>query len=447
MNIKFIIISICVLGLSFRGMAQNYSLAQCQEMALENNAQMKNKILDLEASKIVKKAAYTKYFPQVKATALGYWFTDPLINMEISGGDLPVYDGNIANLPTATEFAYFPGMSLSMLEKGVLGIATATQPVYAGGQINTGNKLAEIGIEVNELQLKSTKKEILLQTEKQYWQVVSLYGKLKTLQDYIRLVDTLHYDVYNAVKAGIVTRNDLLKVELKQNELQMNLSKLANGIELAKMALCQYIGVEYNKNISFVDEVVIDGTPEKYYTDHEEALKNREEYLMLQKGAEAEKYKTKLQRGEYLPQAAAGVGALYLDIMDDSGDGFGMAFGTISVPISGWWEAKHKMKERRFREEQNQNMVTDTNEKLLLQMQQGQNMLNETYKQVQLAKISIEQAEENLRVNQDNYMAGMVNVSDMLEAQAQLQQSRDSYTEALTQYRIARVNYLQVTGR
>lgn len=86
------------------------------------------------------------------------------------------------------------------------------------------------------------------------------------------------------------------------------------------------------------------------------------------------------------------------------------------------------------------NMVNDTNEKLLLQMQQGQNMLNEAYKQVQLAKISIEQAEENLRVNQNNYEAGMVNVSDMLEAQAQLQQSRDNYTEALTQYRIAKVN-------
>jgi outer membrane protein TolC len=134
-------------------------------------------------------------------------------------------------------------------------------------------------------------------------------------------------------------------------------------------------------------------------------------------------------------------------VCDDTGDGFGMVFGTVSIPISGWWEAKYKMKERRIKEEQNQNMVNDTNEKLLLQMQQGLNMLNEAYKQVQLTKTSIGQAEENLRVTQNNYEAGMVNVSDMLEAQAQLQQSRDKYTDALTQYKIAKVNYLQVTGR
>jgi outer membrane protein TolC len=154
-----------------------------------------------------------------------------------------------------------------------------------------------------------------------------------------------------------------------------------------------------------------------------------------------------MQRGEYLPEVAIGVGALYLDIMDDSGDGFGMAFGNISVPISGWWEAKHKMKERRIKEEQNRNMVNDSNEKLLLQMQQGRNRLNEAYKQLQLAKVSIEQADENLRLNQNSYEAGMVNVSDVLDAQAQLQKSHDDYTEALMQYKVASVNYLQITGR
>ena len=105
------------------------------------------------------------------------------------------------------------------------------------------------------------------------------------------------------------------------------------------------------------------------------------------------------------------------------------------------------MKEHRIREEQNKNKVNDTNEKLLLQMQQGQNLLSEAYKQVQLAKKSVSQAEENLRVNQNNYDAGMVNVSDVLDAQAQLQQSHNAYTDAFTQYRIAKVNYLQVTGR
>jgi len=84
----------------------NYTLEQCKTLALQNNAQIKNKVLDVESSQQVKKAAYTKYFPLVDATAFAYKFTDPLINMEMQGGNLPVYDGNPANLPLATQFAY-----------------------------------------------------------------------------------------------------------------------------------------------------------------------------------------------------------------------------------------------------------------------------------------------------------------------------------------------------
>ena len=154
-----------------------------------------------------------------------------------------------------------------------------------------------------------------------------------------------------------------------------------------------------------------------------------------------------MQKGEYMPEVAVGAGALYLDIMDDDGSTLGMAFGTVKIPISGWWEAKYKMKERRIKEEQNRNMVKDNTEKLLLQMQQGRNTLDEAFKQVQLAKTSIRQAEQNLKDTQYSYSSGTVNISDLLDAQAQLQQSHDLYTEALTQYKIAKVNYLQITGR
>lgn len=247
--------------------------------------------------------------------------------------------------------------------------------------------------------------------------------------------------------SSLITRNDLLKVELKQNQLKMNRLKLQNGTSLAKMAFCQYIGVVYDKSISFVDSTGLKGAPELIYTDHQDALVNREEYKLLQKSTAAEKYMTKMQKGEYMPQVAVGVGAMYLDIMDDKGEANGLAFGTVKIPMFGWWEAKYKMKERHFKEEQNRNMVTDNTEKLLLQMQQGRNSLEEAYQQVHLAEISISQATENLRVTQDSYSAGMVNISDLLDAQAQLQKSKDLYIDALTQLKISKVTYLQVTGR
>ncbi len=442
-----ILLGLVLASPSLQAQQNTYTLEQCKRLALQNNAEVRNKMLGVESAREVKKAAFTKYFPQVEATALAFRFDKPLMELEMEGGNLPVYDGNPANLNTATQFAYFPPTSISMLEKGTIGMATATQPVYAGSQIATGNKLANLGVEVSELQLTSAQNQIALQTENQYWQIVSLNEKMKTLEQYIQMVDTLRKEVADAYQAGLTTRNDLLKVELKQNELQMNKLKLANGIELARMALCQYMGVPYKADLVFTDTIPAPAAPELIYTDHQQALAKRAEYQMLQKSSEAEKYQTKMQRGEFMPQVGVGVSAIHLDIMNTEGSSYGGVFGTVKIPISGWWEASHKMKERRLKEEQNQNTVNDHTEKLLLQMQQAKNTLNEAYRQVQLSEVSVRQAEENLKVNRDHYEAGLINVSDMLDAQAQFQESHNQYIDALSHYQVTRVGYLQMTGR
>jgi outer membrane protein TolC len=432
---------------AIRANAQSLSLDSCKSLASRNNAQVRNKILDVQASEQVKKAAFTKYFPQVDATGLAYKFNKPAFELNNPGGNLPVYDGNPANIATATQFAYMPASTISMFESGTIGVATAIQPVFMGGRIVTGNRLASLGIEVNQIQLTATRDEISIETEKQYWQIVALGEKMKTLDRYIQLVDTLHKEVNAAYKAGLINRNDLLKVELKQNELQMNRIKLANGIVLSKMALCQYIGVPYNGEVSFEDSLIKADNPQMIYIDHNQALANRSEYQLLQKSSEAEKYQTRMQRGEYIPKVGVGVGGMYLDVMKDQSSTVGMVFGSVNIPISGWWEASHKMKERRLKEEQNANMVNDNTEKLLLQMQQSRNTLDETYRQVELAETSIRQAEENLKISLDNYKAGLVNVSDMLEAQAMVQSACDNLANILSGYQIAKARYLQVTGR
>ena len=446
-NMKPAILSILlIMSISPLANAQNsYSLDQCKEMALQNNIEIKNKELSVKSAQSVKKAASTKYFPQVDATAIAFQFNKDLVELKMEGGNLPVYDGNPVNLPNATQFAYFPGMEMSMIDNGVVGMATAIQPIYAGLQISTGNKLANLGIEISELQLASAKNQIVLQTEKQYWQIVALEEKKKTLERYIEMVDALHKEVTDAVEAGLTTRNDQLKVELKQNELQMNVLQLDNGIELSKMSFCQFLGLEYHEGILFPGSVPQVQNPVTIYTDHSQALASRSEYQLLQKSIKAEEFKTKMTRGEHLPQVGVGATAMYMDIMD-KGQTYGGVFGTVRIPISAWWEGTHKMKERQLKEEESRNIATDNTEKLLLQMQLAKNTLAEAYRQVQLAEKSLSQAEENLKVNCDHYDAGLINVSDMLEAQAQVQQSGDKMTDALSNFRIAQVNYLQVTG-
>lgn len=440
-------IALLIVGLSAAASAQNkYSLEQCKTFALQNNSQIKNSNLDIDASKQIKKAAFTNYFPKVSATGMAFRFNDPVFKYDMQGGNLPVYDGNPANLATATEFAYFPGISIALMDKANVGAVTAVQPVFAGGRIVTGNKLAQLGVDVNNSRLVLSKNEVLLKTEEQYWLIVSLNEKMKTLQMVESLLNTIYKQANDAYQAGLINRNDVMKVSLKQSELHINRIKLENGIKLATMAFSQYVGVPYDSTLVLSDTLAISQTPFEVYQNADQALTNREEYKLLQQSVKAEELQTRLKRGEYLPEVGIGAGALYYNYTDK--DTYNsMVFASVKIPISDWWGASHTLKERKFKEQIARNNSKNNSELLLLQIQKTWNDLDEAYKQIDVASETIKQAEENLRINSENYKGGIVNISDMLEAQAMLQQVRDQYTDARVNYKVKLVTYLQVTGR
>jgi multidrug efflux pump subunit AcrB/outer membrane protein TolC len=425
--------------------AQTLSLDSCKQLAIKNNKKIIEARFEVEASGEVRKNAYTNYFPKVSASAMAMRSSDYLVKGNIPEMNLPVYDGNPANLANATQFAYFPGMPINALDYLNMASFSVAMPIYAGGQIRNGNKLAALGEEVSRKQQKMTTTEVLVYTDQLYWTVLALNEKLKTLDSYGALLDTLNRDVTNYNKAGLAQRNDLLKVQLKQNEWQSNRLKLLNGISLTKRALCQHIGIPFDSLLVLSDQpqqkVLM---TEMAYPN--EAVANRDEFQLLNKSIEAEELQLKMTRGELMPQLALGGMADYIDVMNTNlTDKIG--FVNLSIPISDWWGGSHKIKQQQIKIEKARNKLSETSELLVLQIEQARNELQENLEQIKLARKSVEQAKENLKVTDDNYRSGTISISDLLEAQALFQSSNDNLTNAQCNYQISKSKYLQAVGK
>lgn len=422
------------------------SLSQCRQMAMEKNNRIVTSTLETEASRQLKKAALTRYFPSVSATGLVARFNDPLMRFELPGGNLPVYNGDPTTLPFATQFAYFPGVSMNLLDKLNSGFITATQPVFTGGRIYFGNQLARLGYNVSTNKLQMSRSEVLLETEKRYRQVLILTEKLKTLERYDTLLKNLYADVSHARQAGLVHSNDLLKVGLRQNELEMNRLQAENGIRMAIRALCQHIGIGYDPQLQLADtlQAVID--PEGLLADHKSAVTGRPEYQLMQEATKAENFRYRMKLGEYLPQAAVGAGALTYNIGTGKNNSL-MLYGSLSIPLSGWWEASHTLRQHRIREEIAEAEARNTSELLLLEMENAWSILTESYQRWKISGIAVDQAGENLKITRHNYEAGINGVSDLLEAQAALQSAEDRLAEARNNYFFSLAAYKKATGR
>lgn len=417
----------CLICVSIQAQ-ENYTLERCKQLALGNNVKVQNAQLSIEAARQSKKEALTQYFPSLSATGMGFKASKPMLSID-SEEEGPI----------------------GMLEKGMLGIVSATQPIFSGGQIVNGNKLAKIGMEVSELQKIMSDDEILLTTEQYFWQIVALKEKVKTLAEAESLLNRAYADVNNSYEAGLVNKNDLLKVEIKQNELESSKLKLFNGLKLAKMVLAQFIGVsadgfDIDKTVADNEALLLAAR-----TDHQSALLRRAEYQLLDKNIEAGKTQVRMEIGKNLPTVALNAGWTYMNFDKGSSmamkDNSWMGIAMVSIPISNWWGGSHAIKRQKLQVRIAENNKRDAQELLLIQMQQLWNEVEEAYAQMQLAEKTIVSALENVRLNEDYYKAGTGLLIDLLDAQSSLQQTRDQYTEASTGYQMKLSRYKQATAQ
>lgn len=402
-----------------------YTLDECINSALKYNVKVRNAENDLEMAKHDKKEAFTKYFPNISAVGSGFIANEPLGQMQMS-----------------------PEAKMEMLKDGMLGGISATMPLFTGGQIVNGNKLAELGVNMKALQKKQTDNEVRLEVERYFWQIVMLKEKLKTISLVEKQLERLETDVQASVDAGIVTRNDLLQVQLKKNDVLSGKIQLENSLNVSLSLLGQYIGAKSDSiDVAFVVEEHLSESPQTLFCNHTDAVERTNEYGLLKQNLQASKLQYKMAVGKNLPTVAIGGGLVYDNFVMGQDQSFYMGFVTVSVPISGWWGGTHSIKKHKLQVKNAENLLNDNSEMLVIRMQNVWNTLNDSYRKAEIALLSVEQSSENLRLNMDYYSAGTATMSELLDAQTLYQQSRDKYVEAYTNYELSKREYLQATGR
>lgn len=406
------------------------SLSECREMALTHSEELQQADNTIQQAKLDRKIAATAYLPKIDGAATGAYM-------------LPDID--------------MMGMELSMRGTYMAGLSL-TQPIYAGGKISTGNRLARIGEEVASEQYRMKRMDVIADADNAYWTYIAVGRKVRMLESYKAQMDTLHKQTETALSAGLATENDLLRIEAKRSEISYQLQKVQNGADLCRMSLCRIVGVDFNTQIEAVDTTFIISRPGQLDPD----IASRPELHLLEKQVAAGKEQIRMARADMLPTVGLGLSYMYygnvkLNSMIDVGgtkvpfsqefrDGIGMAVLSVKIPIFHWGEIHKKVRKAKY-ELKNAELDLQKNTKLLnIEVQQAIRNVQDGYELINTAEKGLQQAYENLRVMRNRYTASMAPLTDLLDAQSQWQQAESNLIEAQTQYKIYETEYLRATG-
>jgi len=401
---------------------QTLTLAQTQAAALNNNVAIKNRDIGRSSALESVRAARWAYFPTVSAFGVGIYgfknFVDPIPDI----------------LPRGVNNFYLAGL-------------TATENIYAGGQVGLNNRLAHLQSSVSEVRYADVRDSVNMETEQKYWQVVQAQEQLRTLQASERYLNQLLKELRDNLKAGLIARNDLLKVQVQRGQVLLNESKVRNGRQLALLDLGFYTGLPTDSITVLTDTLATVFNPASVYVPPSEAAKNTRTYQLLTNAVEARRLQTRLKRASTLPTLAVGVSGASAGIINR---GLGSTFtptglAIVNLPISNLWgSSRNQVRQQRLNETIAENNLQNGTNQLQVGIQQAYYSLREAYQQTGLATQTLAQATENLKVNRDSYRAGLNNLSDLLDAQASAQQAASQLVSARAEFRLrlSMYNYL-----
>lgn len=408
------------------------SQAQCREMALTHNEELQKADNNLRKAELDKAIALTSYLPTIDGSAVGAYIIEDIDIM---------------------------GMKMQMKGTYMAGL-TLTQPLYAGGKIIAGNKLARIGAECADETLRKTRMQVIADADNAYWTLLATTRKITMLESYCRQIDTLYHTTEVSVEAQLATANDLLRIKAKRSEINYQLQKARNGVNLCRLALCHIIGADFETDILLSDSAIIVTPPLGLDTD----ISQRPELRLLQKQVEAQQQQIKMTRAEMLPTAGLSFGYTYYGNIKLQGmtadpmgnpipytqkfeDGFTVGMVSLSIPILHWGANFKKIKQSKL-QLRNAELDLSQNRRLLsIEAQQARQNLTEGYAMIETADLGCQQARENLRVMQERYRQQMASLTDLLDAQSQWQQAESNLIEAQTQYKIYETEFRRTTGR
>lgn len=407
------------------------SLTQCRKMALSNDEVLKKADNSKRKAELDKNLALLNFFPKIDGSAGTAYMVEDL---DVMGNSL-VMKGT-----------YMAGLSLA-------------QPLYTGGKILSGKKIADIGMNSAEESFRKTRMDVIAEADNAYWMYLSVLEKVRMLETYVSQMDTLKSQINANVSVNMATDNDLLRVEAKSSEIRYQLQKAINGAEICRMALCNITGLDFGTRIIMTDTSFVIDKPEiSGY-----GISLRPELKLLENQVLISKEQVKLARADILPTFALSLGYTYygnlkIEGMADIGngnympftqkfdDGFTVAMATLSIPICRWGAGFKKIKKARL-DVDNAILELEKNSKLMnIEVATSSNNLREGYMLVETAKLGLKQAEENLRVMTYKYSVSLSSLTDLLEAQSLWQQAESNIIEAKAQYKIYETEYLKAVG-
>lgn len=430
-------LAVCaILVTPFSSQAQekkSLSLKEAITLSIQNSKELKLSKTRIDAALASVKTANNAQLPDVSVSGSYLRINEPNVDVKLkTGGD----SSGGGSMPKVSSVAY--------------AMASVSLPIFSGFIIQSQKASARYLAEAARLDADKDREAVIQNVINAYSNLYKAQQAVALVQENLKQQQQRVADFTNLEKNGLVARNDLLKVQLQQSNVEVSLAEAESNLKLADIAMDLLLGIpETTELVADTSTFDMSGPASvKAVAEWEQiALQNRKDAASLEAREKAAAAGIKAAKGEYYPSVGLTGGYVALTIpnaltvTNALNAGIGVKYSPSSL-----WKAGSKVTEAKLRLQEvqvNEELLVD-NIHLSINKAYQDYVVNQ--KKIDAYQKAIDQASENYKIVKNKQENNLATTTDLLEADVANIQAKLNYAFAKADVVVAYTKLLETAG-
>ncbi|MFH1197691.1 MAG: TolC family protein [bacterium] len=328
------------------------------------------------------------------------------------------------------------------------------QPLFTGFKLVSLKSASDLNYKASLADTDKDANETAFAIHQSFWNIYKAQKVLELINNNYESIAQHLKDTKNFLANGLATKNDVLKMEVTLSNLEMLKIDAQNNLNISQAVFNKTIGLEINSDteIQTIDPSLTE-TSIDYPALLTEALSNRDELKATGYRVEAGKEMLSASQAGWFPSIYLAANYNYArpnqrimpskDQFDDTWD----VSLVLNWELWNWGQTSAQVTQA-----EQQLIQSESTEKILkdnieIEVYQSYLRMNSESSKVNVAQVTLTQAEENYRITNEKYNEQLATSTDLIDAENSLLDAQTKLTNALVDYQLAKVRLEKAVGR
>ena len=331
--------------------------------------------------------------------------------------------------------------------------ASLQQPLFTGGKISGAIHAAEYGAEASQHDYHKDKADVIYNIKAAYWNMYRAIEFKRFVDENVMQIQTHVTDAENLLKQGLLTTNDVMKVQVQLSDARVRQIDAENNVKLATYVLNNTLGQPLKTEIELASKIQM---TEQHWDDIDavvkKALDKRPEVLGMSARVKAGEAGLTSARGGWWPQiyfvgnySYLRPNQRYFPVQDQFKGTWDVSL-SMSFDVWNWWQTGFQTVQAESQLSQAKEGLSLTMDGVTLEVTQSYLGIQKAREREVVSEQGVRQAEENYRIMEGKYKQGLVANSELLDAEIALLQAKLNLTQSLVDYELAIAQLERASG-